>query len=514
MENKLIVNLQEFQALVDFYKGKVSESTLLIRKYPDKAARVTAETQMLLSDAHTQAGLKEPTMKQLLMQERQLNDRLRKLPTGAGPETSEGGDQGNLLYSVKENLLKDLIRSVETVKEPVAVVEEAFATPSTSKKKKVKRRSFTPKKLFSTPRTSTPKPIKFPFTLRSLKDLPSTPILTGKRLKTSRAHRRVKAKAKGRGRARSKRRRQSGGKVDLQKWINKLGIEFHWPGYQYMGPGTKLAMRIKRVDPGINRLDKLAKQQDIDHSKAKNLADKHKADRKMITGIQRIGKNTMTERIVKRIMQAKRYTMRNFYLTIPSNDGSIKYISGNSNNSWKNRLNNRLDFEGDLEVGMSSISLPPESLLIPYLKGLQDTDLLMRSSREVQNNKRYQGYTHDHGVRFSQNPFRQRARVIFKYTPAEQFLGVNPGEKQLQWDAIYNEEEGTIEVTSEKVEESAFSSRLNFKLHCHFVLRKDMCDLFGWTKYKNYQSTIIAKHGPNLVMRKRDTAFLEDRTDS
>ena len=27
---------------------------------------------------------------------------------------------------------------------------------------------------------------------------------------------------------------------DLRKWWAKTGIEFHWPGYQYMGPGTKL----------------------------------------------------------------------------------------------------------------------------------------------------------------------------------------------------------------------------------------------------------------------------------
>ena len=52
-----------------------------------------------------------------------------------------------------------------------------------------------------------------------------------------------------------------------------------------MGPGTKLAKRLKRGDPGINRLDRLAKQHDIDYSKAKSLADKHIADRKMVAGI-------------------------------------------------------------------------------------------------------------------------------------------------------------------------------------------------------------------------------------
>ena len=45
--------------------------------------------------------------------------------------------------------------------------------------------------------------------------------------------------------------------MDVQKWIAKTGKEFHWPGYQYMGPGTHLAKRLKRGDPGINRLDQI-----------------------------------------------------------------------------------------------------------------------------------------------------------------------------------------------------------------------------------------------------------------
>jgi len=74
-----------------------------------------------------------------------------------------------------------------------------------------------------------------------------------------------------------------------------------------MGPGTKLAKRLKRGDPGINRLDKIAKQHDIDYSHAKNLQDKWKADTKMIKAIDKLpGSKTMTERIVKRIMQAKK----------------------------------------------------------------------------------------------------------------------------------------------------------------------------------------------------------------
>jgi len=100
---------------------------------------------------------------------------------------------------------------------------------------------------------------------------------------------------------------QRGWGVDIQKWLAKNGIELHWPGYQYMGPGTKLAKRLKRGDPGINLLDKIAQQHDIDYSHTQNLQDKWKAHTKMIKAIDCLpGKKIMTERVVKRVMQAKK----------------------------------------------------------------------------------------------------------------------------------------------------------------------------------------------------------------
>ena len=106
---------------------------------------------------------------------------------------------------------------------------------------------------------------------------------------------------------RAKRRtKQPGGKFDVQKLLSKTGMEFHWPGYQYMGPGTHLAKRLKRGDPGINRLDRISKIHDIKYSNARSLKDKHKADRKMINSINKLaGKKTKTEHVVKTIMKAK-----------------------------------------------------------------------------------------------------------------------------------------------------------------------------------------------------------------
>ena len=74
-----------------------------------------------------------------------------------------------------------------------------------------------------------------------------------------------------------------------------------------MGPCTKLKKPLARGDPGINRLDKLAKQHDIVYSHAKNLQGKWKADAKMIRGIDNLpGRKTTTQCTVKKIMQAKK----------------------------------------------------------------------------------------------------------------------------------------------------------------------------------------------------------------
>ena len=106
---------------------------------------------------------------------------------------------------------------------------------------------------------------------------------------------------------RRRRRLQRGGKLfDLQKLLNKTGMEFHWPGYQYMGPGTHLKKRLAGGDPGINRLDRIVKAHDIDYDKAKNLKDKWVADRKMIAKIDQLpGRKSPTERIVRGIIKTK-----------------------------------------------------------------------------------------------------------------------------------------------------------------------------------------------------------------
>ena len=65
--------------------------------------------------------------------------------------------------------------------------------------------------------------------------------------------------------------------------------------------------RLAHGDPGINRLDRIAKQHDIDYSNAKNIRDKWKADLKMVHAIDALpGKKSTMEKLSRNIIAAKR----------------------------------------------------------------------------------------------------------------------------------------------------------------------------------------------------------------
>lgn len=68
----------------------------------------------------------------------------------------------------------------------------------------------------------------------------------------------------------------------LNKSIDLLPMELHLPGgYRYCGPGTKLKERLKRGDPGINKLDEACKAHDIAYSMYSDNANRRKADRQL-----------------------------------------------------------------------------------------------------------------------------------------------------------------------------------------------------------------------------------------
>lgn len=71
------------------------------------------------------------------------------------------------------------------------------------------------------------------------------------------------------------------GKGIIDSLINSTPVELHIPGYQYCGPGTKLDKRLKRGDPGINKLDSACREHDIVYSKHKSGIERYNADKKL-----------------------------------------------------------------------------------------------------------------------------------------------------------------------------------------------------------------------------------------
>ena len=88
--------------------------------------------------------------------------------------------------------------------------------------------------------------------------------------------------------------------MDIEKALNAPLEELHLrtlPGhkkYNYCGPGADLK-RLERGDKGINCLDEVYKQHDIDYDDSDTLADKHVADQKMIEATEQFPNQNLTE---------------------------------------------------------------------------------------------------------------------------------------------------------------------------------------------------------------------------
>jgi len=72
------------------------------------------------------------------------------------------------------------------------------------------------------------------------------------------------------------------GRGILNNFIENLsnrGIELHYPGYNYLGPGTRLEEKLRNSVAPINPLDAAAKEHDISYSRFKDLPNRHIADK-------------------------------------------------------------------------------------------------------------------------------------------------------------------------------------------------------------------------------------------
>ena len=126
----MMVPVQEFQQLEDYYKGKITESALL-----NKAGRLAAEEQLILKDKRIPASIAVKMTKPLASEQGRL---IKRIWTGTpGPMTYQGtAEPEGMVDRLAENLLKQIIKGVN--KDPAApiIIKEETVTPVSRIKKK------------------------------------------------------------------------------------------------------------------------------------------------------------------------------------------------------------------------------------------------------------------------------------------------------------------------------------------------------------------------------------------
>ena len=136
MNEVMMVPVQDFTRLQDYYKGKLTENALL-----NKAGRLAAEQHLIMNNSNIPPSMAVKMVKPMAREQGKLVKRLR---TGtSGPLTYQGtAEPEGMVDAPVENLLKQILKGVK--QEPAApiIIQE---TPSTSGIKKEKK---------STPSTS------------------------------------------------------------------------------------------------------------------------------------------------------------------------------------------------------------------------------------------------------------------------------------------------------------------------------------------------------------------------
>ena len=95
----------------------------------------------------------------------------------------------------------------------------------------------------------------------------------------------------------------------------KYSGEKHLPGYAYLGPGTRLDIRLnennipKSGEEPINEIDRLAYIHDLAYQNSDDINERHRADQEMINGLKQLKNLSIPQRLIRtliiKLFQAK-----------------------------------------------------------------------------------------------------------------------------------------------------------------------------------------------------------------
>ena len=164
-EEYLMVKPEEFQRLVQYYKGQITDSAFL-----NKAGRVAAEEHIIVNNPKVPDAIANQQTRELLQERRRLTKRLRDFPSVPTADLADvESEESAMTEGIVENLLKHMAKKQnEKLQDEIAppkTPKKEIPTPGTSKiPARIKKR------VSPTPGTSSMKKRPPPSNFRSLMD--------------------------------------------------------------------------------------------------------------------------------------------------------------------------------------------------------------------------------------------------------------------------------------------------------------------------------------------------------
>ena len=132
-EEYLMVKPEEFQRLVQYCKGQITDSALL-----NKAGRVTAEEHIIVNNPQVPDAIANQQTRELLQERRRLTKRLRDIPSVPTADLADvESEESAMTEGIVENLLKRMaMKQKEKLQDEIAPLKtpkQELLTPGTSK---------------------------------------------------------------------------------------------------------------------------------------------------------------------------------------------------------------------------------------------------------------------------------------------------------------------------------------------------------------------------------------------
>ena len=128
-EEYLMVKPKEFQRLVQYYKGQITDSALL-----NKAGRVTAEEHIIVNNPQVPDAIANQQTRELLQERRRLTKRLRDIPSVPTADLADvESEESAMTEGIVENLLKRMaMKQKEKLQDEIAPPQDTQAGTSHS----------------------------------------------------------------------------------------------------------------------------------------------------------------------------------------------------------------------------------------------------------------------------------------------------------------------------------------------------------------------------------------------